>query len=146
MLISLFDPGGNSIVIRWKLLNQGCVAMFDVVCDGPADPLETSLTYQLVGIPSIKEETVSRYEVDEANQPAIVKVLDWVFFYIPGSMFVAFSFWFWFDSVTESPENLEQYHFLPDITWIGMGVGLIICGISIASFCRWFYQQFIERE
>ena len=141
-----FDPGANSVLIQWKLFNQGCVTMFDVVCDGPADPLETSLAYQIAGIPRIKEETVSKHEIDEANQPRVLKILDWMFFYIPSSLFVVFSFWFWIDSITRNPENLEKYHLLSDITWLGIGIGIIVCLILIVSSLGWIYREFIQRD
>ena len=52
-----FEPGGHSIVVRWKLFNQGIVGMFDVLADSGAGVLKTSLNYEIVGIPKIKEET-----------------------------------------------------------------------------------------
>ena len=69
-----------------------------------------------------------------------------MFGYILFPSFVIFSFWFWFDSLTNNPENLEEFHFLSDITWLGMWCGAIVVFAMIVSGLTWFYREFIEKD
>ena len=141
------DPRRNGIVIQWDLFNQGCSAMFDVICESVTEPVDAALDYQIAGVPRIKEETVSQYEIEEDKQPPIVKILDYVLFYIPGSIFVVFSFWFWLrsDSITDDLKKAKEYHLLLDLTWIAMSFGIIAGAFLVGSFFSWFYRELIKR-
>ena len=141
-----FEPGGQSIVVRWELFNPGCVAVFDVTYDSYGDPLKTSLDYQIAGIRTIQKETVSRHETQRADEPIFMKIADVVFGYVFFPAFVIFSFWFWFDSITTNPDNLEEYHFLSDITWFGMWFGVIVVFAMIVSGLTWFYREFVKKD
>ncbi len=141
-----FEPGGQSIIVRWELFNQGCVAVFDVTYDSHGDPLKTSLDYQIAGIRTIQEETVSRHETPRADEPILMEIADVVFGYVVFPSFVIYSFWFWFGSRTNNPENLEEFHLLSDITWFGMWLGAIVVFAMIVSGLTWFYREFIKKD
>ena len=75
-----------------------------------------------------------------------MKIADVVVGYVFFPSFVIFSFWFWFDSITINPDNLEEYHLLSDITWLGMWFGGIVGFALIVSGLTWFYREFVKKD
>ena len=89
---------------------------------------------------------MSQYDINRANDPLFMKILDGLFLYTLFPLFVVFSFWFWFDSLRNNPENLEEFHFLSDITWFGIWLGIIVAIVLIASGVTWFYREFLSKD